>query len=78
MNSITFTNRTERKLTLIVEPVADEYIVHPGDRIEMRPPLYLDHREVVDIQIAPDAVVVFVPEDVAITRNGEPVDREGA
>ena len=77
MNALTLTNRTGRRLALVVEPAADEYAFEPGDTLELRPPLYLDRRQIIDIQIASDHVVVFVPEEVDITRDGEPVPRRG-
>jgi hypothetical protein len=77
MNALTLTNGTGRRLTLIVEPVADEYAFGPGDKIELRPPLYIDRREIIDIQITDDHVVVLVPEEVDIRRDGVPVSRLG-
>jgi len=77
MNGLTFTNQTDRRLTFIIEPIADEYAFEPGDKIELRPPLYLDRRQIIDVEITGDHVVVYVPEEVDITRDGKPVARLG-
>jgi hypothetical protein len=78
MNGITFRNRTGRKLTLIIEPIAEEYLVEAGDTVELRPPLYLDHRKIIDIELVDDLIIVYADEDVSITRNGKRVPRENS
>jgi len=76
MKGINLKNSTGRKLTLIIEPIAEEYSFNVGDEIELRPPLYVDPREVIDIRLERDLVIVFADEDVSITRDGKPVPCE--
>jgi len=76
MDGLNLKNSTGRKLTLIVEPIAEEYAFAAGDLLELRPPLYLGSSEVIDVEFTGDYVVVYADEDVSITRDGKPVPCE--
>jgi hypothetical protein len=72
MNGLTFTNRTDRKLTLIVEPIAEEYGLNAGDEVELRPPLFLDNRQVIEVELTGELVIVYAAVDVEVIKNGKP------
>lgn len=78
MKGLTLTNDTGRNLTLIVEPVADEYAFNAGDTLELGPPFFLDRDQVIHVEISSDYVVLYAAEEISIKRDGEPVPRVGA
>jgi len=76
MTAITLTNKSDREMVVVIEPSADEYRFSPGDIMKIGPPLYLDERQVVDLQLGVEIIIIFAPEEAEVTRNGVSIGPE--
>lgn len=73
MTKFTVSNHTATNILVIVEPIANQYTLKPDEQFEFGPPLYIDDRKVVDVQLANGMIVLFLPEEVSIKKSGKPV-----
>jgi hypothetical protein len=71
MNGLSITNTSDLPMLLIIEPIAEEYTLDPGERIDIGPPFFLDYRKIVDVQVGAGEIVLFLPEEANLSKDGK-------